>query len=217
MNNTLLLNESHISGMQSPINRNNISGLGQSPEGQNYAFDQVLKEKTELEKKYNDLFSAYNSLLLHNKSLCAKLEKNGGRAELPPPYKPSESARNRRSPKASPSNSRISHSPFRSNVKEDLKRTISPSKKRSADLDTSTAAALQSSKGSTDGKVGKIRKNKEIKVNSSLNSSVDEFKKQNNNDYSVISDHSVILKPKNPNQMSFDDLRQVTNYSAIIF
>lgn len=60
-----------------------ISGY-ESQNASNYIVEQLIKEKHDLEKKYDDLFSSYSSILDHNRLLVKKLEKiENEREELP--------------------------------------------------------------------------------------------------------------------------------------
>lgn len=44
--------------------------------GADIILEQVIKDKNELEKRYNDLFTSYTMLLQHNKALTDRLEEN---------------------------------------------------------------------------------------------------------------------------------------------
>lgn len=181
MNNSLLLNESHISSIQSPTNKLLASQFADASSVT--LVDQLTKEKSTIEKKYNDLFTAYNSLLLHNKSLCAKLEKSGHRAELPPPYKACDSQRSKRS-------LRDSSLQLKSPASEQRKHTISPAHKSiDAGLDS---PALTRSRQNSGTKVGIIRKNKDLKLSSSINGSLDESARKDED----LSPNASVLKPK---------------------
>lgn len=167
--------------------------------------EQVLKDKAEVDKKYNDLFSAYSSILLHNKALCEKLEKSSStsRTELPPAYKPSNSARTKPLPKDSPSRTRRSPSPFQNVMLKDKAKIVceSPAKSPTSNFENSISDVLQVSKNSSDNQTGKIRKNIDTKTTLLLDSPIEAKSRLNMSEYSTISPVSSILKPKNSNQM----------------
>ena len=160
-----MLNESQISTLQSPTSK--MGGmLHLSDISTNPVVDQLAKEKSDVENKYNDLFTAYNSLLLHNKAISEKLQKADSRADLPPaPHKGSDSASKR--------SHRDSSSKLRVIVKDHTKKSPSPAQRK-----LTVSAEYDSLRESTHEKSGTIRRNSETKRNKSLCLSIDEPRKK---------------------------------------
>ena len=205
MNRTLLLNESQLSGLQSPTMK---LGSHFADTSSNTIADQLARDKTDLENKYSDLFAAYNSLLSHNKTLCSKLQKNDSQVELIPPpslqkHKRAESSRTREN-----SSTRLQTLP-----KHPQNKPSRVSSKRNQE-DSVNVSSLDQSLNSSYEQVGRIRKNKDSKRTNTISMSINESRKLSSLEISSTRNikHPHIPKQyKNSNKLVEEEPRKVTH------
>ena len=171
-------------------NPGSLVGRDGSMGASNFIIEQLLKEKNEAERKYNDLFSLYNSLLDHNKILMGRFDQlkerdvgsRWGRAE---------------------DNFNLSSG------KKDFKKYRQPE----VDQELKQSLLTDSGTSATAATVGRIKKNnrEKTKSESGMNYSYEEDKFSKSLAKSTDQSNlvaSILLKPKN-HEIYIDDLKNV--------
>jgi hypothetical protein len=188
------LQENTFSTILSPSSQ---TGGGAIANASNYVIEQIMKEKNEAEKKYNELMSSYECLLEHNKSLVHRFEKLMKDKDQQEAHSSAISHKERERPRSA-------------------KKELSVPR-RQHDYSSYDNHDLRSSLGAEGPGVGKIRRNKELQLRSaSINSSSIEDDKPASRSLMKPSDlshyTSTILKPKN-HFMDVDELKyDVSNF-----
>ena len=162
-----------------------LVGQDESMAASNFIIEQLIKDKNEIERKYNDIFSLYSSLLDHNKVLMTRFDQLMREKDM-------SSSLGIADDNLNPS----------SNKKERKRRNFSKYRQHETDKES-----LLAHSGTNLGRIKKKTKKRNISE-STISHSYDEDKLKKSQMASIDIPNFTIIESKNQ-QMNIDDLRSV--------